>query len=189
MEKNGILRILNTDKIKIDSFLLIKKFTKLFLFLYLEFKTNYMKKIFPLFALLFLVSSCDMGTEIARLSIDEVSSEENIKEKSIELNLLKDEEISFWSEMDMKYEGEANLQFNVGLFLNDELYEAIAFDPREKNITVGEVKSDVNGKVKWKFSGKNKIYKVLEDGNYTIKAYFIASDNVTVNKSNLVIKK
>lgn len=150
-----------------------------------------MKSLFPLFSLLFLTFSCDAitGSEIARLAINEVSTKENIKEKTLEISLSKDDKISFWTEMDMSYEGEANMQFSVGLFLNDELIKAMTFDPREKNVSISEVKTDINGKVKWKFKGKNKTYKVLEDGTYTLKSFFIASGNVNLQKAELVIKK
>ena len=150
-----------------------------------------MKKIIPLLTLLFLSFSCDAltGTEIGRLKINSISTEENIIEKSITLDLLKDEKINLWSEMNMNYEGEAQMQFNVGIFLGDELYEAIAFDPREKNASIKESHTDIMGKVKWKFTGRNGSYTILEDGKYTIKAYFVASKNVNIEKAELVIKK
>lgn len=150
-----------------------------------------MKNILPLFAFLFLTFSCDAitGEEVARLAINEISTKDNTKEKIVEVALLKDDEISIWSEIDVAYEGKADMQFSVGIFLNDELYKAMTFDPREKNVTMGEVKTDINGNVKWKFKGKNKTYKILEDGTYTIKSFFIASQNVNLQKAELVIKK
>ena len=70
-----------------------------------------MKKLIPttLFLItLAILSSCDAltGTEVGRLAINEVSTNDsNLIIKETSLNLLKDESISIWSDMDMEYEG------------------------------------------------------------------------------------
>jgi hypothetical protein len=53
------------------------------------------------------------------------------------------------------------------------------------------VKTDVNGSVNWRFSGKNAELVVPEAGSYTFKAILVAANNPTlrVSKAELVIKE
>ena len=84
-----------------------------------------MKKIFTMLSILFIVitlSSCT-GEEIARLKINEVSTDDNnliIKETSIDL--LKDEELAIWSEMDMKYKDDISLRFRLEILKDGGIY-------------------------------------------------------------------
>lgn len=148
-----------------------------------------MKKLslwLPLAAILFL-SSC--GEEIARLPINKISTEEDIHEESVTLDLMAEDEVALWSEMDMKYDGDANMVFYVTVLLEGEELEELQFDPREKNISMKEVQTDINGKVNWSFSGKNGTFSIPEDGAYTFKGVFFATPNVSIEKAEIVIKK
>jgi hypothetical protein len=156
-----------------------------------------MRKLLPIFALsvsLILLTDCDAltGEEIARLSINQVSTDENsliIKETS--LNLKKGEEIAIWSEMDIEYEGDVALRFRMEVSKDGENFGDLEIDPTDKNITIGEVKTSLMGKTDWRFSGKNSKIKIEEDGNYTFKGILVASENSTlkVTKAEIVLKK
>ena len=142
--------------------------------------------ILPL-AVLLLLSAC--GEEIARLPINQISSEGNIHEESVTLDLMTGDEIGVWSEMDMAYDGDANVFFYIKIFNNDEEIQELSIDPRDKSISANEVKTEFNGKVKWKFTGKNTTYTVPADGSYTFDAIFTASNNVKIEKAELILKK
>lgn len=142
--------------------------------------------------LIFLIGcSAITGEEVARLPINEVSTENNLIVKEVSLNLKKDEEIAFWSDIDVEYEGEASLRFRVEVLKNGEDFGGFEIDPTDKSITLGEVRTTIMDKTDWSFSGKNSELKIEEDGKYTFKAILVSSDNpsLKIEKAELVIKK
>ncbi len=151
-----------------------------------------MKKLLILFALPFVLFSCDAltGEEIGRLKINKVSTDGNLAVEETVLDLKKGDKISIWSDMDMKYEGSVILSFKLEIFKDGEPYQEFNIDPMEKSITINEVKS-VLSTTNWKFLGKNKDFKVEEDGKYTFKAFLEASNNssLKIDKAELVFKK
>ena len=72
-----------------------------------------------------------------------------------------------------------------------ETYGNLEIDPTDKNVTIGEIKTQIMGKTNWSFTGKNKKLIIEEDGNYTFRALLAASDNPSLNlkKAELVLKK
>lgn len=140
-----------------------------------------------------LLTSCGnmFGDEIARLPINEISTGgDNLIIKEVTLDLEKDDNISFWSELDFSFEGNAESLFKVRIFKGEEEIDFLEFDPTKKNISLNEVKTSINGKTKWKFTGKNASYIIKEKGSYTFKSIFV-TDNPTLqlNKAELVLKK
>jgi hypothetical protein len=139
------------------------------------------------------LSACDtlLGKEVARLPINEVSTEGHEVVKEASLQLKKDDVISLWSDMDMAYEGEAPVRFQVTVLADGARVNQLELDPTEKNVTVGEVKTAVNDKVTWSFSGKNGSLTIPKNANYTFKARLIAANNPTlkIKKAELVLKK
>jgi hypothetical protein len=129
------------------------------------------KKAIFLFSILVLTSRSQLtGEEIARLPINKISTSYDEKvENEVVLKLKKDEEISFWSEMNIEYSDEAFFEFRLVIYKEDELYAVLLIDPTDKNITIGEVKTTIGAKTKWSFTGKNVELKMEEDGNYTFK--------------------
>ena len=142
---------------------------------------------------LILISSCNTftGEEIARLPINQVSTVNHEVTREITIDLKKDDEIIFWSDMDMEFEGQVSLRFRVKILKGDKEYTSLEIDPTDKNITLGEIKTSVMDKHKWRFRGRNTKIKVKEDGTYTFISQLIAEDNPTlkINKAELVIKK
>jgi hypothetical protein len=140
-----------------------------------------------------LLGGCDalMGKEVARLPINEVSTAGHEVAKEAAVPLKKDDEIALWSDMALAYEGDAPMRFQVQVLKNGAPFKQLELDPTEKNVTVGEVKTSVNDKVNWRFSGKNAELKIPEDGTYTFKARLVATNNPTlrVTKAELVLKK
>ncbi|MDC1162592.1 hypothetical protein OAT18_04040 [Tenacibaculum sp.] len=147
-----------------------------------------------LLASLTLLTGCDAltGKEVARLSINQVSTDDNnliIKETSLDLK--NGEEIAIWSDMDIKYEGDVDLRFKIEVLKNGENFGGLEIDPTEKNITIGEVKTSLMGKTDWSFFGKNSEIKIEEDANYTFKAILVSSESTTlkITKAEIVLKK
>lgn len=155
-----------------------------------------MKSLYPLLTLLILLlfSSCDAitGKEVARLAINEVSTDDdNLIVKETTLTLKKDDKLSIWSDMDIEYEGDVGLLFRIDIEKNGEQHGGFEINPFDKNITIGEVKTTINNKTKWRFSGKNITLTIEDDGDYTYKGILIASDNpsLIINKAALVFKQ
>lgn len=141
--------------------------------------------------LLLLGCSGLTGEEIARLEINKLSTQGNFIAKEATLELKQGDELSFWSDIDIAYEGDATLKFKVKIFKNKTIVSEFEIDPTKKNITIGEVKTAVMGKTKWSFTGKNHEFVIEEDGTYSITSILVASKNpsLKVDKAELVIKK
>ncbi|UOQ51516.1 hypothetical protein [Hymenobacter cellulosivorans] len=139
------------------------------------------------------LSSCGslFGKEVARLPINAISTPEQEVVKEAALPLQKGEELALWSDMDMAYEGEAPVRFQVQVLKNGTAFQQLELDPTDKNVTVGEVKTAVNGKTTWSFTGKNGSLTIPETGTYTFKARLVAAANPTlkITKAELVLKK
>jgi hypothetical protein len=146
--------------------------------------------VLPLAALL---GGCDalLGKEVARLPINEVSTAGHEVTKEAAVPLKKGDEIALWSDMELAYEGDAPLRFQVQVLRDGAPYQQLELNPTEKNVTVNEFKTSVNDKVSWRFSGKNAELKIPENGIYTFKARLVAAANPTlkVTKAELVLKK
>ncbi len=152
-----------------------------------------MKKLVILFCLPIILLGCSalMGEEIARLSINQVSTEGNPVIKEVSLDLKKGEEIAIWSDMDFAYEGQIALRFRIEILKNNEDFGGQEIDPTIKNITLGEARTTINNKTDWNFSGENSEIKIEEDATYTFRAILVASDNPTlkIEKAELVLKR
>lgn len=140
------------------------------------------------------INACSaiLGEEVARLPINEVSVDDvNVTTEEVTLDLNKDEEISFWSEMDVEYEGDFDLRFRVDILINGDFVDQLEIDPMDKNITLTELRSTVMNKTAWSFTGKNAEMLIEEDGNYTFRGILAASENTTliINKAELIIRK
>lgn len=139
------------------------------------------------------LSACEalFGKEIARLPINAVSTEGHEVLKEAALQLKKADVISLWSDMDMTYEGEAPLRFQVTVLKNGAPFGQLELDPTDKNVTLGEVKTNVNGNVSWRFSGKNATLTVPENATYTFRGQLVAASNpsLKINKAELVLKQ
>jgi hypothetical protein len=140
-----------------------------------------------------LLVGCDslFGKVVARLPINVVSTAGHEVMKQATLPLKKNDKIALWSDMELAYEGNSPVRFQVLITRDGSPFKQLQIDPTEKNVTIGEVKTDINGSVDWRFSGKNAELAISEAGSYTFKAMLVAADNLTlrVTKAGLVLKK
>ena len=137
--------------------------------------------------------SCDAltGEEIARISDNQISTEESLDWKTAELDLKAGDEIGFWAEMDMEYEGNLGLRFQVQVIYEKDTLGIMEIDPMDKNITLGEVKTEIMDKTSWSYTGKVGSYTVENDGHYAFRTILISSPNETLKleQADLVFKK
>lgn len=151
------------------------------------------KKLFAIFLLALVVIACDAitGTEVARLPVNALTTEDTTFVKEVTLDLKRGDEIVFWSDMDIAYEGDVALRFRVQLSKDSVVTGNLEIDPTDKNVTLGETKVSVNNKTTWSFTGRNAKVLIDDNGRYTFKTYLEASDNPTLKiiKAELVIKK
>ena len=152
-----------------------------------------MKRSIILPAILLSLVACDAltGEEVARLSINEVSSEANQVVKETSIDLKKGDEIAIWSDMDIEYEGDLGMRFRIQVLRDGVQTDLLEIDPTDKRITLGEFRTTVMDKTEWSFSGRNTVLEIQEDGHYTFKGIFVASENPTlkVNKAEVFFKK
>ncbi|OUJ74527.1 hypothetical protein [Hymenobacter crusticola] len=151
------------------------------------------KILFWALALALPLQGCNalFGKEVSRLPVNVVSTAGHEVVREATLKLQKDDEVSLWSEMDMAYDGEAPLRFQLLILKNGAAFQELEINPTDKHITVGELKTSINGRINWSFSGKNGEITVPENANYTFKARLVAANNPTlqIKKAELVLKK
>ena len=152
-----------------------------------------MRSLLYLFVALLLLPGCEAitGTELARLSIDTLSTPDRFVMREATLELKKGDVIGLWSHLDLAYDGAAALRMRVRVVKDEADLQLLELDPMEKNVTVGETKTELNGHTEWSFTGRNGEYAVPEDGAYTFKAIVTAEENpsLVVRKAELVLKQ
>ena len=149
------------------------------------------KTIVFLSGILLIACSALTGEEVGRLAINQVSSSENLVSQEATVSLEAGDQIVFWSDMDMEYTGDVEIRFRISIKKGEDPYGNLEIDPTEKDLTMGETKTTLNGKTSWSFSGQNAVFNVHEDGSYTFQAILVASENTSlaIKKAELVLKK
>ncbi len=129
--------------------------------------------------------------EIGRLSFTRPLDDVKPEWKKMELSLKQGEILRFWADMDLEYDGSVDMIYSIRLVKGTDTLVVPDLNPFEKKITVGEVKTTVMGKTKWRFSGQMHTIDIKEDGTYTVMARFSSSMNnsLKLRKADLVFKK
>ena len=151
-----------------------------------------MNKLSTLFVALFVVmilTGC--GEEIGRIPVNRIIPPGSPDTPEITLDLNEGDEIGIWSDMDMEYVGNVDMQFILEIFLNGESKGVMRYDPRDKNISMMETKTQIGSEVNWSYSGKNTSMTAESTGAYTFKANFVAnpSGNLKLDQAEVVFKK
>jgi hypothetical protein len=137
-------------------------------------------------------SNKEATEEVTRLSIEKVSTSfDSIYEKETTVELKEGDHIHFWSEMELEYEGDINLVFQVKPFRDTTSIGILKLDALEGDQTLGETKTDVEGKTNWTVSKHMKEIIIEHDAKYTFKTILISSPNKTLvlKRADLVIKR
>ncbi|RAK69953.1 hypothetical protein DLM85_03615 [Hymenobacter edaphi] len=137
--------------------------------------------------------ACDalLGQEVARLPINALSAPGKDQPQEVTVALKKGETVAVWSEMDMRYKGEQRLEFQLTVLQNGQPFQQLAFDPRDKNLSLKEIKADNNGDVSWSFTGKNTELTIPADGRYTFRGRLLAAPahGPDIRKAELVLRR
>lgn len=93
--------------------------------------------------------------------------------------------------MDLEYDGDVELRFQVQVQRDTVIDSEIEVDPFEMNVTIGETKTQLNGHTNWSYTGKNGTLTISETGRCTVRTRLIASDNpsLVLRKAELILKK
>lgn len=142
--------------------------------------------------LLLLLLSCDTFTadEIARLSFKETSNYElNIEEAALELK--KGDKIHYWTEIDIEYENDLALVYNIEVWKDSVKLGGLEANALQTNPTIMELRTNIGNKTSWSFKGRMFTNTIEEDGSYRFLAVVRSSENPTLklNKVELVLKK
>ena len=139
------------------------------------------------------IFGCDAfnAEEVARIDGNQLSTPEDLQWKTTEIDLLAGDKIHFWAEMDMYYEGDLALRFQVDIIQNGDSLGMFELDPMDKDVTMREFRTEIDDEVEWRYSGRMGTMDIEEDGHYVFRAILISSPNesLQLNKSNFVIKK
>ena len=131
------------------------------------------------------------GEEIARIKLDRASTGGSPAIKELEIDLKAGEKIYLWNEMDLTYEGEVALLFQIQVINGTDTLGVMRFNPLDNDMIIGEVKNTVGGITNWEFSGYSKFWTIKKDGNYQLKAFLSTNGNETLQmrKADLVLRK
>ncbi len=151
------------------------------------------KNIFFLSVLIVYFFGCKeiISEEIARIPVNSVSSEDSLIIREVNVYLHAKDIVSFWTEMDIEFEGELFFEFQIKILKDSIVMGGLKIDPFKKEMTINELKRTVLNKTKWRFTGKNATIGIPEDGNYTFEAILISNQNnsLKVNKAEIILKK
>ncbi|CAN5489073.1 hypothetical protein BH10BAC1_BH10BAC1_13380 [soil metagenome] len=145
------------------------------------------------FLFLLTLTACDAlkSKEVARIPINQISNANAPDWKSTTIDLDKDDKLFFWTDMNIEYEGDLQLEYQVQIIKDTDTIGYVHLRPFEKNVTIGEVKTTFFNKTTWSFSGSIDFLKIKETGKYTFRSALFASktDGVLLKKADLVLKK
>ena len=156
-----------------------------------------MKKINSLLnlaAIIFVVMGCNAltGEEVARLSIDELTVDQSdLKTQSTTIDLEAGDRLNLWAHMDLEYEGELALEFQLLVIKEGDTLNMLPLNPFEVDITMNEVKTSFNNKTDWRFAGRMNYLDIEDSGTYEFQTLLLANvgANPTINKADLAFKK
>ena len=136
--------------------------------------------------------SCDAltGKEAGRNAFTAVSTPEKLAYQRTKPTLAKGEEIQFWADMGVAYDGPLELEFFVQL---PKLLgiPSQRLDPLHTSLTVGEVKTVVGEHTNRSFNGRMGSFEAPAAGEYNFGTLLLSSGNPTlqIKKADLVFKK
>ena len=137
---------------------------------------------------------CDAltGKEVARLSIDQLTVDQSdLKTQSTTIDLEAGDRLNLWAHMDLEYEGELALEFQLLVIKEGDTLNMLPLNPFEVDITMNEVKTSFNNKTDWRFAGRMNYLDIEDSGTYEFQTLLLANvgANPTINKADLVFKK
>lgn len=157
--------------------------------------SRFVKLTFPsvtLLAILTLVTACGItGEEVARMSFKNISTQDSLYIEYSTLELKAGDKVNLWTEMNLEYEGSLGLEYRLMVLKDSDTLGTLQLNPFERDISMGEVKTEFGNKTRWKFSGRMDRLDIEEDGSYEFKGILVSSENPTLQlkTAELVLKQ
>ena len=151
-----------------------------------------MRKIIILICISLLINGCSIisSKEVAKVSFDNISTSSLIDWKEVELDLIKEQKVFFWTKLDINYKNELQLEYKIQIICNSDTLGYISLNALEKEITVGELKSFIGNETNWSFTGYMNFFKIKRDGHYKFRILLVSNLNNTLklNKAIFILK-
>lgn len=97
--------------------------------------------------------------------------------------------VSVWSDLDISYEGNKNLTYQIELYQDGkQVYEG-SCDPRDVNVKMNSVSKNVGSRSELRQQGKLKCPEITGSGEFEVEAELVADEGVTVSGCDLVFKQ
>lgn len=139
----------------------------------------------------FCIASCAKeGEEFARFSFKAASIDSlMIQERTIPLN--QGDKVDLWSDMDVTYSGELGLRFKVQVEFKGEELAGMELDAFRPSTQESSEKTETFGATNWKYSGRQKGFRVQESGDYLFKVVLagIRNSSLKIRQADLVLKR
>ncbi|PLW92194.1 MAG: hypothetical protein C0592_12040 [Marinilabiliales bacterium] len=156
-----------------------------------------MRFLFPCIIVLCFLAICScsvfFGDEFERIPIDNVCSRENCSVESALIDLEKDEEISLWSDYDVEYEGNLQLEYQIVVVIDEkDTLDMMAFDPFYTNVTINSRSIQMNNHYEESAEAKLCDFTARKTGSYEFNVVVFANQKpgeFIFTKGDLVFRK
>lgn len=129
--------------------------------------------------------------EIGRVNIVKPSTIDSIHYGETSIEISGESTVSFWADMDMEYDGILYLSFAIEIYKDYQLIYNERYNALNTSIIYREKKTLLKGHTRWSYLGKLGNYKIMNPGNYLIRARLLTNGNqsLKLHKSELIIKQ
>jgi hypothetical protein len=142
-------------------------------------------------SVLFIACAALSSKEVARIAINKVNNTENQEWKSTSIDLKKGDKLYFWTDLDLEYEGELELNYNVRVIKNSDTLRVVKLNPLNCKLKMFEKTVSLMGKTSQSYEGNMDAFEITDAGKYTFDVILVSNPNETLklNKADLVLKK
>ncbi|MCE3226718.1 MAG: hypothetical protein K0S32_1269 [Bacteroidetes bacterium] len=150
------------------------------------------KIVLPVIAIVVFTACAALSAkEIARIAINKISNEENLDWKSTSIDLKKGEKLWLWTDLDIEYEGELGLEYQVLVIRDSDTLRMVKLNPLKCNVKMFEKTVSIMNKTTQSYEGSMEAFEIADDGKYTFNAILVSNHNETLKltKADLVLKK
>lgn len=161
---------------------------------YAQQQVSYMRLLyFPFVLMAFVFHSCEVvtGETVGRLQVDTVSTEDHLISRSAMVDLRKGDELGLWAQMDLSYDVEPRLYFQVQLLLDTVLVHEVLASPFAAHSFVRVKETNVDGRLYRSFMARCGGLDITADGTYRINTRLVCLSDlpIDVRKATLILRK
>jgi hypothetical protein len=144
-------------------------------------------------SLILVVSACAAlsSKEVTRIPISTVSTEEQLDWKSTSLDLKKGDKLWLWTDIDIEYEGDLGLEYQVKVYRDKDTLGMVRLNPLDCKVKMMEVSTTLMNKSTRSYQGNMDVMEIKQSGNYRFEAILVSNGNqsLQLKKADLVLKK